>query len=193
MDLADLRALAELIRERNENEVAISGVIRRPGLLGHIGEYVASRIFDIELEAANNPIFDGRFRSGPLAQKSVDIKTYAKREGVLDISPKGAPDFYLVLAGPNETAANSKGVARPWGIKEVFLFEARPLIARLRDRNIKIGIGTSVKKDEWERARIFPSSDDDPPEVPKLRIDEEQQVALSLFDLYDPSRAVSGG
>ena len=193
VDDPGLSRLAELIRERNANEVPISGIIRRPALLGHIGKYVASQIFDIALKPANNPGINGRFRSGRLAQKSVAIKMYAKREGVLDINPKCVPDFYLVLAGPKETAANSKGDARPWGIKEVFLFEARPLIARLRERNVKIGAATGVRKDEWERARIFPSSDGDPFEVPKLRISEAQQTLLRLFDLYNPGGVVSGG
>ena len=187
MDLADLRALAELIRERNENEVAISGIIGRPALLGHIGEYVASRIFDIELhESAVHPGSDGRFQSDPLVGKSVDIKTYAKRDGSLDINPKRAPDYYLVLAGPKETATSSKGVARPWGINEVFLFEARPLIARLRERKVKIGIATSVTEKEWERARIFPSSDVDSFEAPELRISEAQKTVLRLFDSWNP-------
>ena len=193
VDLADLRTLAGLIRERNANEVAISGIIRRPALLGHIGRYVASRIFDIALGPANQKGMSGRFRSGPLAQRSVVIKTYGKRDGVLDINPQSPPDFYLVLAGPKATAANSKDVVRPWGIKEVFLFEARPLIARLREHKVKIGIATSVREDEWERARVFPSSEDDPSEAPKLRIGEEQQTALRLFDLYDPGGVASGG
>ena len=137
MDLPELRALAELIRRRNENEVAISRVIRRPALLGHIGRYVASQIFDIALGPANQKGMSGRFRSGPLAGRSVVIKTYGKREGVLDINPESPPDFYLVLAGPKATAANSKDVVRPWGIKEVFLFEAHPLIARLRERKVR--------------------------------------------------------
>ena len=47
---AGLERLADLIRERNANEVAITRIVGRPAQLGHIGEHIASRIFDIELE-----------------------------------------------------------------------------------------------------------------------------------------------
>ena len=99
---ADLQRLADLICERNANEVAITGIVGRPAQLGHIGEYIASRIFDIELKQdATHRGSDGHFRSGQLAGKSVDVKFYAKREGVLDIKRKHLPDYYLVLAGPS--------------------------------------------------------------------------------------------
>lgn len=179
-DAPHLQQLADLIQLRNENEVAIARVIDRPALLGHIGEYIASRIFSIELAAkATNPGFDGWFRSSPLAGKSVDIKTYAKREGVLDIKPQQLPDYYLVLAGPKSSAENSRGAVRPWGIKEVFLFEAAPLVARLRERTVKVGTATSVHQEEWNRARIFPVL----PGAP-LRLTKDQQAALRRFDLY---------
>ena len=63
---AGLERLADLIRERNANEVAITRIVGRPAQLGHIGEYIASRIFDIELEQdAAHRGSDGQFRSGP--------------------------------------------------------------------------------------------------------------------------------
>ena len=176
----DLAQLADLIRMRNENEVAITRVVGRPALLGHIGEYIASQVFDIALAPnATNPAIDGWFRSSPLAGKSVDIKTYAKREGVLDIKPEQLPDYYLVLAGPKSSAVSSRGTVRPWGIKEVFLFEAAPLVARLRERPVKVGTATSVRQGEWDRARIFPAS----PGAP-LRLTEDEEAALRRFDLY---------
>lgn len=46
--------------------------------------------------------------------------------------------------------------ARPWLIEEVFLFEARPLLERLKARGLKIGVATSVRQAEWEEARIYP-------------------------------------
>jgi hypothetical protein len=47
------------------------GIIQRPMASGHLGEWVASRIFDIELAAvAVEPGFDGRFRSLPLQCKT---------------------------------------------------------------------------------------------------------------------------
>ena len=179
-DGSDLHGLAELIRERNANEGAITGIIGRPALLGHIGEYIASRIFDIELEkSATNPGSDGRFRSGPLADTSVNVKCYPKRDGLLDINPKHLPDYYLVLAGPEPKAATSTGKPRPWGIQNVFLFEAARLVARLRRLGVKVGIATYVRVQEWEQARIYPAS----PGAP-LELTKDQRDALRRFDLF---------
>ena len=178
---AGLERLADLIRERNANEVAITGIVGRPAQLGHIGEYIASRIFDIELEQdAAHRGSDGQFRSGQLAGKSVDVKFYPKREGVLDIKRTHPPDYYLVLAGPKSSATSSKGSTRPWGIKEVFLFEAAPLVARLLARGVRVDTATSVRNEEWDRARIYPASSGDPLELAK-----DQMDALRLFDLFE--------
>ena len=181
-DGSDLQRLAELIHARNANEAAITGIIGRPALLGHIGEFIASRIFDIELEkSATNPGSDGQFRSRPRAGESVDIKMYGRREGILDINPERLPSYYLVLAGPKSSAATSPGTGRPWGIKEAFLFRAAPLVARLLERGVKVERGnpTSVHEGEWERARIFPAC----PGAP-LELTEAQLGALRLFDLF---------
>ena len=97
-----LKCLADLIRPRNANQVEITRVIGRPALLGHVGESITGRIFDIALEAlADNPDSDGRFRSGPLSGKSVNIKMYDKRDGRLDIGPDDVPDF-CVVPGPRQ-------------------------------------------------------------------------------------------
>ena len=47
---SDLQSLAALIRARNAIEIPITQIIGRPSQLGHIGEFIASRIFDIALE-----------------------------------------------------------------------------------------------------------------------------------------------
>ena len=96
----DLQHLASLLHARNTNEIAIAQIIGRPAERGHIGEYIASRIFDIALEqSAVHRGSDGRFKSGPLAGKSVNIKMYGNREGIFDIKPECLPDYYLVQAG----------------------------------------------------------------------------------------------
>ena len=179
MDLAELRTLAGLIRERNVNEVGITGIIGRPALPGHVGEYVASRIFDIALHgAATHPGSDGRFRSGRVAGKSVNIKMYARRENILDIKPHAPPDYYLVLTGPKAAATSSRGAVRPWGIREVFLFDAARLIDSLRTAEVSIGVATSVRDELWESARIHPTSP-----AAALQLTAAQQTALGIFDL----------
>jgi hypothetical protein len=42
--------LAQLIHERNRISEEIARIIGRPALSGHIGEYIASKIFNIRLE-----------------------------------------------------------------------------------------------------------------------------------------------
>ena len=174
----DLQHLASPLHTRNANEIAITQIIGRPAERGHIGEYIASRIFEIALEqSAIHPGSDGRFKSGPLTGKSVNIKMYGKREGILDIKPECLPDYYLVLAGPKSPAMNSRGRPRPLVINEVFLFEAKPLIARLRVRGLNnIGIATSVRAVEWETARVYPVSSSSPLELTKA-----QQENIRLF------------
>ena len=180
----NLEHIADLLHTRNTIEVKIAKIIGRAAERGHIGEYIASLIFDIALEdSANRPGIDGFFRSDPLTGKSVNIKTYGKRETILDIQPKYIPDYYLVLAGPNTAAASLKGTIRPWVIDEVFLFEAKPLVRELLNNKLRIGTATSLRNLYWERARIYPVSSNSP-----LQLSKSQQNWIRLFKGIDNSR-----
>ena len=65
--------LVALLRQYNQIGSQIAAIIGRPAQIGHIGEFIASQIFDIELEKiANAKAIDGRFRVGALAGKSVN-------------------------------------------------------------------------------------------------------------------------
>lgn len=67
-----LKVLSALIRRRNFPEREISEIIGRPAHPGHLGEFIASQIFHIDLvEAASNTGFDGRFAQGELAGMTV--------------------------------------------------------------------------------------------------------------------------
>jgi hypothetical protein len=58
-------AHAELLRARNAIDAEIASIIGRPMTSGHLGEWIAARIFDIELEpSATATATDGRFSSG---------------------------------------------------------------------------------------------------------------------------------
>ncbi|MFQ6065374.1 MAG: hypothetical protein ACE5L6_07860 [Candidatus Bathyarchaeia archaeon] len=46
----ELERVAKLLGKRNQINLEISKIIGRPALQGHIGEYIASKIFKIELE-----------------------------------------------------------------------------------------------------------------------------------------------
>jgi hypothetical protein len=175
--VTDLERLAQLIRTRNAVDEEIAAVIGRPALAGHIGEYVAARVFDIDLEAsAARKAIDGRFRSGPLAGASVNIKCYAKLEGLLDLAPSSPPDYYLVLVGPRSAAASSRGGMRPWLIHSVFLFDANRLLHQLGLRGVKVGIATSVARQLWDEAAVYPAQQN-----MDLVLSETQRRTLGLF------------
>jgi len=175
--MEELKELAELIRQRNALGKEITRIIGRPGQIGHLGEFIAARVFDIALEtSAVNKGFDGRFRSGPLAGKSVNIKWYAKKEGLLDIRVDAVPDFYLVLTGPPTKVLHSRGEDRPWLIDSAFLFDAVPLVESLRLRELKLGVATSVRNALWAAAEVFPNARNE-----KLPLSPDQCAMLSLF------------
>jgi hypothetical protein len=104
--------VAELLRDRNAIDADLARIIGRPVTAGHLGEWIASVVFDIELESsASAKGIDGRFRSGPLQGNTVNIKWYMKHQGLLDTTEHAALDCYLVLAGPPSPAGSSR--ARP--------------------------------------------------------------------------------
>lgn len=153
-----LENLSELLTEMNSIGEKISEITQRPATIGHTGEYIAAEIFDIELEeSANAKGFDGLFRSGTLAGKSVNVKWYGKLEYMLDINPDALPEYFLVMTGPKAKVLTSKGGIRPWLIDYVFLFNAAELMIELNARGVKIGIATSVRKHEFQDAEIYPN------------------------------------
>ena len=57
--------IAELLRARDSIDAEIAVITGRLMTSGHLGEWIASRVFDIELEpSAAAAAIDGRFRSG---------------------------------------------------------------------------------------------------------------------------------
>jgi hypothetical protein len=93
METDSLAQVATLLRERNAIDVELARLINRPMTSGHLGEWIAAQIFNIQLEAtAVAAGVDGRFRSGPLQGRTVNIKWYLKREGLLDMTQSTALD-----------------------------------------------------------------------------------------------------
>jgi len=173
----DLARLAESIRTLNRVKHEIAAIIGRPAQIGHVGEYIASRIFDIVLEpSASSKGIDGNFVRGPLAGRSVNVKWYTKREFMLNITPDFLPDYYLVMTGPRTAPGRSDGTTRPWVIEAVYLFDAHDLVRELEARGVKIGVATSVRQGLWERAEIYPRQHN-----PALVLSREQKSALALF------------
>lgn len=172
----DLNRLADLINSRNQNGSEITSIIGRPAQLGHIGEYIASKVFDIRLhESAVHKGSDGTFQNGVITGSTVNIKFYGRREGILDIRRDALPDYFLVFTGPVSSLESSKFHTRPWLITNVYLFNANILITELKDRKLKIGTATSVAKRFWEAAEVYPD------DKVSYGLSERQQRMLSLF------------
>jgi hypothetical protein len=171
----ELRELAALLRERDEIEARIAGLTGRSARQGDVGEFIASRVFDIAL--APNAVqagYDGHFRSGELAGRTVNVKTYGSAAAGIDISAHGC-DYYLVLSGPPKPA----GVVPHyrWQLSAVYLFDAKALIAEFNNRKVKVGIATSLRASDLAAAQIYPGND--PQSV--LRLTDAQRSMLSLF------------
>ena len=114
---AQLAEFAALLRERNSIEDRIAAILNRPTFIGNIGEWIAAKVFDIELTAAaNNPAFDGHFTTEPLTGRTVNVKTYGRRDNSLDVTASPSLDYYLVLTGPKGSATSSLGTSRPFRI-----------------------------------------------------------------------------
>lgn len=176
-EMEDLERLAKLIRQRGLTDAEIARLIGRPAERSHAGEYIAAHVFGITLEhSASQKGMDGRFATGNLCKKSVNIKWYGIMEGLLDISPDPQPDFYLVMTGPKATDGHSRGALRPWTISYVYLFDAVRLIGELQRLGVTIGVATTVRSHLWEMAQIYPEQRNS-----ILLLSEEQNRLLDLF------------
>jgi hypothetical protein len=173
----EVARIAVLLRDRNAIDDQIAAITGRPMVSGHLGEWIAAQVFDITLEdSAVTAAIDGRFRSGPLNGRTVNVKWYLKQEGLLDITEASILDYYLVMTGPRSAALSSKYGIRPWRIDSVYLFNAAELLTQQRDRRVKIGVASSVLASQWRAAEIYPE-----PRNPALPLSERQIDLLRLF------------
>ncbi|QSB14165.1 hypothetical protein JQS43_21990 [Natronosporangium hydrolyticum] len=173
----DLARVAELLHQRNTIDEQITQIIKRPVASGHLGEWIAAWVFDIELEtSASTAAVDGRFLTGKLQGRTVNIKWYLKREGLLDMTTADVPDYYLVMTGPAGPAASSRGGSRLWRIDNVYLFDARQLLSDQLARGVKVGVASSVPQSWWKAAEIYPTAND-----AVLAVSREQAAMLALF------------
>ncbi len=165
--------LAALVKAKNDADNKVAEHIGRPALPGHFGEFVAAEIFGIALHSsAVHKGSDGNFTGAPHAGKTVDVKYYAKNEGVLDMKTDSPPHIYLALTGPRMWAESSRGTTRPWVIEAAYLFEATALTQKLTS---KIGIATSIRRELWDEAEIYPRTN------PAFPLTQAQRETLRLF------------
>ncbi|WP_326563859.1 DUF6998 domain-containing protein [Micromonospora peucetia] len=174
-----LRQLAALLRDRDELDARIAALTGRSARPGDIGEFIAAQVFDIELAAAVQAGYDGTFRSGPLAGRTVNVKIYGDAFTGLDISLHHC-DHYLILSGP----ARPPGAVRHhrWRISTAYLLDSRRLLETLTARGVKIGIATSIRRGDLEAAQVFPTPRGACPDTPHAGADSAV-VALRI----DPS------
>jgi hypothetical protein len=179
--VVDLTHLADLIRIRNYVNNSVSRIISRPAETGHLTEYIASQIFDIELHAsAVNKASDGCFRSpAALAGCSVNVKYRSSSSRRLNIENSANlddhPAYYLAFRGPKLPSGPASEKTLPLVIVAVFLFRAAELIPALVAEG-GTNIGPSVKSVYWQAAMIYPEQVNQ-----ALVLSEEQRAALRLF------------
>ena len=176
--MSKLKQLASLMAKHNAIDDEIADLIGRPATRGHVGEWIASKIFGVALASkAVQKGFDGKFESGPRAGKTINVKWYGERQGYLDINPAGVPDYYLVMTGPKAAARSSRGRTLPWVVTDVFLFDARKLKDQFDKDGRKLGVAAYVRQHEWKAARVYPQ------EAPEalLKLTDAQRAGLKLF------------
>lgn len=83
------------------------------------------------------------------------------------------PDNYLVLAGPVGVAV--PGTELPTTIDLVYFFQAETLIREQQRRGVKVGVASSVRKQQWNEAEIYPVSNSQFP------LTGEQRALLRFF------------
>ena len=163
----ELICLASLLRQRSDIDDEIAGLLGRPAHRGHVGEFIASRVFGIDLHrSASAKGHDGRFLDGPLAEGTVNVKFYARWEGLLDVHAGDAPpEHYLVLAGDGP---------RSWGIEQAFLFSHADLL----EAGVRPGTAASVRSALSDAARIYPTAN------PRFPLTDAQRLLLGLFSAH---------
>lgn len=169
-----LRKLAGLLEERDQVDKQIAEFLQRAPSLGNIGEFIASRVFDVELAPiAVQAGYDGRFRSGPLAGATVNVKAYGDAYGGIDISAHPC-DYYLVLSGPRKPWPAGE---HRWRIAAVYLFDAKLLLPDLQSRSIQVGVNTSIRTADLASAQLYPIEAPGSP----IYLTVEQRAELALF------------
>lgn len=173
--MTDLEMLAEATRRLNAVGAEITRITDRPANRGTTGEFIAARIFDIALHGSGtHKGSDGRFTTGQLAGKLVNIKWYANDTGLLDTNLTPEDDlYYVVMTGDRTPATSSRGKAAPWVISYAFVFWDGPLCDALKGKR---GTAVSVPRYLWDAAEVFPDS-----RSKLLVLTEQQKSLLRLF------------
>jgi hypothetical protein len=107
----------------------------------------------------------------------VKVKWYLNQESVLDMTGSLTLDYYLVMTGPPPRPDEKR--LRPWVIDSVYLFDAHHLLDELIKGGVKVGLAASVRKDQWQKAKIYPQSS-----ISAYPLSEEQEKLLKARDYW---------
>lgn len=176
-----LKELSSLIKHWNEIEAKISGLIKHPGTIENIGEYIAEQVFSIKLEKSKTQKgYDGRFTKGALKGRKVNIKIARERESYIDWRDDALPEYFLILTGPKRTSRKRAELGRPIRITNVYLFEVDSTRRILLSRGVSLPKGkrvqASVIGELWDKAEVYPHQ-----VCMQLRVSPVQKAMLSLF------------
>ena len=179
--MKDLEKLSTLIKKWNRLEREISAIIERPGTISNVGEYIASKVFDIVLERSRTrQAYDGVFGNGLLKGLRVNVKISRERESFIDWRDDALPDFFLILAGPKRTSRRKTGESRPVRIASAYLFRVKETRAQLISREVNLPknrrVQASIAHWQWEAAEVFPNANCD-----LLVLSSKQRSLLMLF------------
>lgn len=87
------------------------------------------------------------------------MKFHSVNEHLINLSKKASEDVYLlVFTGAYEPASSSRGKNRPFRITNAYLFHEKKLCDDLKKQKRKVGVGTSLKREYWNKAEIYPEN-----------------------------------
>jgi hypothetical protein len=78
---------------------------------------------------------------------------------LINLNPDISEDVYpLIFTERYKAASSSKDGERPFCISNAYLFNEWKLCSALREKGIKVGVATSVRKEHWYEREIYPEN-----------------------------------
>jgi len=173
MDETLLRRLSDLLHDREVIDTAIEQITSVPGGDERTIQWVASEIFDIELDLSRPSTgLVGTFQSGRLSGHTVEVRSQRTCCDVLDTKGSITCEYCMVLAGPRRHDLPTS-IRAPWNIDSVYLFEMQQVH---RERGASLAPEPTVDALQWRAAEIYPSARNS-----ILLVNPVQAAQLQLF------------
>lgn len=175
-DEAELRQMAGLLRARNAIDDVIATITDRPVNPGHLGEWIAARIFPSNsssrpLPGPSTAAFDRSCRGRGGEREVVrQARGCAGHDGAF---------VSRLLPRADRSALGRTHLTRyhpPTHDRVGLPFPAAKLAETIRDTGLKLGIATSVRNALWDAAEVYPEQCN-----PELPLSPQQRHLLALF------------